>query len=91
MNKASVHEPSLFRLVILIACIVVAMFGATVLTALIFMPKHIIAGMPLEEMTFLMPMALATLCSATVLGWYVQTYRTRSRKNDKKEIGAMAS
>ena len=91
MNKASVHEPSLFRLVILIACIVVAMFCATVLMALVFMPKQLIAGMPLEDMTFLLPMALSTLCSATVLGWYVQTYRSRSNKTGKKEISAMVS
>lgn len=42
--------------------------------------QKLIAGMPLEDMKFLMPMALATLCSAGVLGWYVQTYRSRSRK-----------
>ena len=80
MNKASVHEPSLLRLVILVTCIVVAMFCIPVLMGLLFMPKQLIAGMPLEDMKFLMPMALATLCSAGVLGWYVQTYRSRSRK-----------
>ncbi|MGE4124225.1 MAG: hypothetical protein AB7E59_03045 [Pusillimonas sp.] len=83
MNKASVHEPSLFKFIILITCIVVAMFGATVLVALVFMPGPLIARLPFEDVTFLLPLALSTLCSASVLGWYVQSHRSRSKSNEK--------
>jgi len=80
MNKAAIHEPSLFKLIILVACIVVAMFFATALTALVFMPNQLITGMPFEDMTFLLPLALSTLCSASVLAWYVQSHRSRSKR-----------
>ncbi len=83
MNKASIHEPSLFKFIILIACIVVAMFCATVLVALVFMPSQLITGMPFEDVTFLLPLALSTLCSASILAWYVQSHRSRSRSNEK--------
>ena len=83
MNKASIHEPSLFKLIVLITCIVVAMFCATVLVGLVFMPSQLIARMPFEDVTFLLPLALSTLCSASVLGWYVQSHRSRSKSNEK--------
>lgn len=80
MNKAVIHETSLFKLVILVACIVVAMFCATVLVALVFMPNQLITGMPSEDITFLLPLALSTVCSASVLAWYVQSHRSRSKR-----------
>ena len=83
MNKASVHGPSLFKLIILVVCTVVAMFCATVLVALVFMPTQLITRMPFEDVTFLLPLALSTLCSASVLGWYVQSHRSRSKRNEK--------
>ena len=80
MNKAAVHEPSLFKLIILVAGIVVAMFFATVLVALVFMPSQLITGMPAEDITFLLPLTLSTVCSASVLAWYVQSHRSRSKR-----------
>jgi len=80
MNKAPIHEPSLFKLIILVACIVVAMFFATVLVALAFMPSQLISGMPSEDMTFLLPLALSTVCSASVLAWYVRSHRSRFKR-----------
>jgi len=79
MHKAAINEASLFKLIILVASIVVAMFLATVLMALIFMPTQLIAGIPSEDLTFLLPLALATLCSGSVLARYIQTHRSRSR------------
>lgn len=85
MNKASVHEPSLFRLVILVTCIVVAMFCITVLMGLLFMPKQLLmTGIPLGDMKFLLPMALATLCSSAILGRYVYTYKSRFQEITEK-------
>ncbi len=80
MPKAAINEASIFKLIVLVACIVVAMFLATVLMALVFMPSQLIAGMPTEDMTFLLPLALAALCSASMLAWYVKSYRARSRE-----------
>lgn len=80
MSKAAIHEPGVFKLIILVACIVVAMFCATVLMALAFMPNQLIAGMPFEDMRFLLPMTFATLCSASILGWYVQSHRSRFKR-----------
>jgi len=79
MNKAAVHEASLFKLIILVACIVVAMFFATALVALAFMPNQLITGMSSEDITFLLPLALSVVCSASVLAWYVQSHRSRSK------------
>lgn len=84
MNKASVYEPSLFRLVILVTCIVVAMFCITVLMGLLFMPKQLMTGIPLGDMKFLLPMALATLCSSAILGRYVYTYKSRFQEITEK-------
>ena len=80
MNKAAIHEPSLYKLIILVACIVVAMFCATILVALVFMPNQLITGIPLEDITFLLPLTLSTICSACVLAWYVQSHRSRSKR-----------
>lgn len=80
MNKAAIHEPSLYKLIILVACIVVAMFCATVLVALVFMPNQLITGIPFEDITFLLPLTLSTICSASVLAWYVQSHRYRSKR-----------
>lgn len=80
MSKAAIHEPSIFKLIILVASIVVAMFCATVLMALAFMPSQLIAGMPFEDVRFLLPMAFATLCSASILAWYVQSHRARFKR-----------
>lgn len=80
MHKAAMHEAGLFKLIILIACIVVAMFFATVLMALVFMPTQIITGMSFDDITFLLPLALATVCSASVLAWYVRSHRGRSKE-----------
>jgi len=79
MHRAAAHEASVFKLIILVTCIVVAMFVATVLMALAFMPTGLIAGLPSEDITFLLPLAMATLCGASGLAWYVQSYRTRIR------------
>ncbi|MBB5216021.1 ABC-type sugar transport system permease subunit [Parapusillimonas granuli] len=80
MDKEAIHEPSLYKLIILVACIVVAMFFATALVALVFMPNQLIAGMLFEDIAFLLPLALSTLCSASVLAWYVQSHRCRSKR-----------
>jgi len=79
MSRIAIHEPSLYKLIILVACIVIAMFFGTVLTALAFMPSQLITGMQFENMTFLLPLALSAICSASVLAWYVQSHRSRSR------------
>lgn len=81
MNKAPIHEPSLFKLIILVACIVVAMFCATALVALVFMPNQLITSMPFEDITFLLPLTLSAICSASVLAWYVLSRRSRSKSN----------
>lgn len=80
MSKAAIHEPSVFKLIILVACIVVAMSFTAALMALAFMPNQLITGMPFEDMTFLLPLALSAICSASVLAWYVRSHRSRSRK-----------
>lgn len=80
MNNATLHETSLFKLIILVTAIVVAMFFATVLVALVFMPGQLIANMLSEDMAFLLPMALATICSASVLARYVQSHRSRFKR-----------
>lgn len=77
MPNAATQEASLFKLIMLIACIVVAMFFATVLTALAFMPNQLITGMSSEDIRFLLPLGLAALCSGSLLAWYVQSYRSR--------------
>lgn len=77
MNNLALHEKNLFKLVVLVAGIVIAMFLSTVLVALLFMPNRLIASMPSEDITFLLPMALATLCSGIVLARYARTHLSR--------------
>lgn len=74
------HETCLFKSVALIACIVVAMFFATVLVALIFMPNQLIMSMPAEDVRFLAPLALSTACSVIVLAHYARSYKSRFKK-----------
>lgn len=81
MNNPTVHETELFKLTFLVAGIVVAMFLSTVLVALVFMPNQLIASMPFEDIRFLFPMALATICSMTVLGLYARTHKSRSKNS----------
>ena len=80
MNNVALHETSLFKLIILVTGIVVAMFFATAFVALIFMPKQLIASMPFEDITFLLPLALATICSASVLARYVQLHWSKFKR-----------
>lgn len=80
MNNRALFEAGLFKVVILVAAIVVAMFLATSLVGLAFIPNQLIVGMPSEDITFLFPMALATLCSAIVLAFYVRSYMSRSKR-----------
>ena len=81
MNKAAIHEASVFKLIILIACIVVAMFFATVLLALVFLPNQLITGLLSEDKTFLLPLGLS---SASVLAWYARSRRSRSLRDNEK-------
>ena len=74
MDNRTVFEASLFKVVILVTAIVVAMFLTTGLVGLAFMPNQLILGIPAEDITFLLPMALATVCSGAVLAWYVRSY-----------------
>ena len=80
MNNLAIHETSLFKLVILVAGIVVGMFLMTVLVALIFMPNQLMMSMPAEDIRFLLPLTLATLCSAVVLAFYARSHMSRFRK-----------
>src|SRR5690606_5249587 len=82
MNKAAIHEASVFKLIILIACIVVAMFFATVLLALVFLPNQLITGLLSEDKTFLLPLGLSAVCSASVLAWYARSRRSRSPREN---------
>lgn len=84
MNKAAIHEASVFKLIILIACIVVAMFFATVLLALVFLPNQLITGLLSEDKTFLLPLGLSAVCSASVLAWYARSRRSRSLRDHEK-------
>ena len=77
MDNGAIHETSLFKVTLLVAGIVVGMFCSTVLVALIFMPNQLIASMPFEDIGFLLPMALATVCSASVLALYIRSHRSR--------------
>jgi len=79
MNNRTVFETGLFKLVILVTALVVAMFFATGLVGLAFMPNELIVGMPAEDITFLLPMAFATICSAIVLAHYVRSYLSRPK------------
>src|SRR5690606_20304325 len=83
MNKAAIHEASVFKLIILIACIVVAMFFATVLLALVFLPNQLITGLLSEDKTFLLPLGLSAVCSASVLAWYVRSRRSPSLRDNE--------
>ena len=80
MNRVAIHEPSLYKLIILVASIVIAMFFGTALTALVFMPSQLITGMQLENMAFLLPLALSAICSASILAWYLHSHRSRSKR-----------
>jgi len=79
MHNPALHDTSLFKLTFLVAGIVVAMFFATVLVALACMPSQLIAGMPFEDITFLFPLALGAVCSASVLAWYVRTHKSKAK------------
>ena len=80
MNNMAIRETDLFKLVVLVAGIVVGMFFATVLVGLVFMPNPLMMRMPSEDMAFLLPMTFATICSVVVLAFYAQSYRTRLKK-----------
>ncbi|HLT99624.1 MAG TPA: hypothetical protein VKZ70_07785 [Burkholderiaceae bacterium] len=80
MKDRAEFDAALFKLVILVTAIVVAMFLTTGLVGLAFMPNHLILGLPTEDMTFLMPMAFATLVSAIVLGWYTRSFISRTKR-----------
>ncbi len=79
MNNIAIPEIGLFRLVILVASIVIAVFLTTALVALIFMPNQLIMSMYTDDITFLLPLALSTMCSAIVLACYVRSYLSRLR------------
>jgi len=78
MNKA-LYETCLFKVVILVASIVVSVFCFTMLTALVFMLSKVFFSIPTEDIKFLVPMALATLCSGSVLACYIRTHKSRFR------------
>lgn len=80
MNDVALHETSLFKLTLLVAGIVVAMFFTTVLVALAFMPNQLIANMPFEDIKFLLPLALSSMCSAIVLTRYVRSHMTKLKR-----------
>lgn len=80
MNNVAMHETNLFKLIILVAGIVIAMFFSTVLVALLFMPNQLIMSMPSEDIRFLLPMALATMCSVFVLARYAQSHLSRFKQ-----------
>lgn len=80
MNHLALPQAELFKLVILVASIVVAVFFSTVLVAFIFMPTQLFWSMHTQDIRFLVPMALATVCSATVLGLYCRTNWFRFKK-----------
>jgi len=80
MNNRSEFDASLFKLVFLVTAIVVAMFLTTGLVGLAFMPSNLILGLLTEDMSFLLPMAFATLCSAGVLAWYARSYVSRTKR-----------
>lgn len=79
MDNVAMHETCLFKVILLVAGIVVGMFCSTVLVALIFMPSQLIASMPFQDIGFLLPMAFATVCSASVLALYIRSHRSRYR------------
>jgi len=81
MDNRAAFEASLFKVVILVTAIVVAMFLTTGLVGLAFMPNQLIMGMPAEDVTFLVPMAFATVCSAIVLAWYVRSHVSKGKSN----------
>lgn len=74
MNNLAIYEASLFKLVVLVAGIVIAMFLSTVLVALLFMPNQLMVNMFTDDVRFLLPMALATVCSMVVLGNYARPH-----------------
>lgn len=80
MNNTAAYEANLFKLVVLVTAIVVAMFLTTSLVGLAFMPSQLITGMPTEDVSFLLPMAFATLCSAIVLAGYVRSYVSKAKR-----------
>lgn len=79
MKSIAIPQAGLLKLVILVTGIVVAMFLATVLVALAFMPSQLIVSMPGEDIRFLVPLILSTVCSAIVLGRYVRTHMSSSK------------
>ena len=80
MNNRAVFETGLFKVVILVTGIVIAMFLTTVLVGLAFMPGPLISRLPTEDMTFLVPMAFATVCSAVILARYVRTHVSKNKR-----------
>ncbi len=88
MNNVAIHhEADLFKLIILVASIVVSMFLATALVALIFMPNQLIMSMYTDDITFLLPLALSTMCSAIVLACYVRSYLSRQKIKQATNYG----
>lgn len=79
MNNIAIPEIGLFRLVILVASIVITVFLTTALVALIFMPNQLIKSMYTGDITFLLPLALSTVCSAFVLACYVRTHLSKQK------------
>ena len=77
MHNAAIHETCLFKLVILVAGIVVGMFLMTVLMALIFMPNQLMMSIPTGDVRFLLPLTLSTVCSVIVLAFYARSHRSR--------------
>jgi len=80
MKDRAEFDAALFKLVILVAAIVVAMFLTTGLVGLAFMPGNLLLGLPTEDISFLWPMAFATFCSAIILGWYARSHMSRTKK-----------
>lgn len=80
MHNIAIPEAGLYKLVILVASIVVSVFCSTVLVALVFMPSQVFWSIPTEDVRFLIPMALATVCSGFVLTRYIQSQRSRLKE-----------
>ena len=79
MKSIAIPHAGLLKVVILVTGIVVAMFLATVLVALAFMPNQLIVTMLGEDIGFLVPLILSTVCSAIVLARYVRTQMSRGK------------
>lgn len=72
-----IFETSLFKITILVAAIVIAMFLSTVLVALIFMPNQVILNMFTQDIRFLLPLTLSAMCSGIVLAGYARSQLPR--------------